>query len=175
MAAFSTWSYRVLVIVGLAVALTAAACTNGSPNAPAGVGVGHQAPGLQLESLDGRQVSLADYAGQVVLLNFWATWCPPCKEEIPTIERAYEAQRGAGFIVLGINEGEAVEVVRAFAGELGITYPVLIDKRGDVAARYRRRGLPLTVIVDRDGVIQVRHEGYLTAGQLDSYLSGLLP
>jgi len=125
--------------------------------------------------LDGRQVSLADYAGQVVLLNFWATWCPPCKEEIPTIERAYEAQRGAGFIVLGINEGEAVEVVRAFAGELGITYPVLIDKRGDVAARYRRRGLPLTVIVDRDGVIQVRHEGYLTAGQLDSYLSGLLP
>ncbi len=128
-----------------------------------------------MESLDGRQVSLADYAGQVVLLNFWATWCPPCKEEIPTIERAYEAQRGAGFMVLGINEGEAVEVVRAFAGELGITYPVLIDKRGDVAAQYRRRGLPLTVIVDRDGVIQVRHEGYLTAGQLDSYLSGLLP
>jgi thiol-disulfide isomerase/thioredoxin len=125
--------------------------------------------------LDGHQVSLADYAGQVVLLNFWATWCPPCKEEIPAIEKAYQAHRVDGFMVLGINEGEALEVVRAFADELGITYPVLIDKRGEAAARYRRRGLPLTVIVDRDGVIQVRHEGYLTAGQLDTYLSRLLP
>jgi peroxiredoxin len=78
-------------------------------------------------------------------------------------------------MVLGINDREAIEVVQAFAGELGITYPVLIDKRGDVAAQYRRRGLPLTLIVDRDGVIQVRHEGYLTAGQLDKYLSRLLP
>ena len=161
-------------MLGLAVALTAGACTD-SLDAPAGPGVGRQAPDLRLESLDGRQVSLADYAGQVVLLNFWATWCPPCKEEIPAIERAYQAHRDDGLVVLGINDGEAAEVVRAFAGELGITYPVLIDRRGDVAAQYRRRGLPLTVIVDRDGVIQVRHEGYLTAGQLDSYLSRLLP
>jgi len=124
--------------------------------------------------LDSRQISLADYAGQVVLLNFWATWCPPCKEEIPAIERAYEAHRDDGFMVLGINDGEALEVVQTFASELGITYPVLIDRRGEVAAQYRRRGLPLTLIVDRDGVIQVRHEGYLTAGQLDKYLSGLL-
>ena len=137
--------------------------------------MGRQAPDLRLESLDGRQVSLADYAGQVVLLNFWATWCPPCKEEIPAIERAYVAHRDEGFMVLGINEGEALEIVQTFASELGITYPVLIDKRGDVAAQYRRRGLPLTLIVGRDGVIQVRHEGYLTAGQLDKYLSGLLP
>jgi cytochrome c biogenesis protein CcmG/thiol:disulfide interchange protein DsbE len=162
-------------VLGLAVALTVGACTNPSLDAPAGGGVGRQAPGLKLESLDGRQVSLADYAGQVVLLNFWATWCPPCKEEIPAIERAYEGHRDEGFMVLGINEGEASQVVQAFAGELGITYPVLIDRRGDVAAQYRRRGLPLTVIVDRDGVIQVRHEGYMTAGQLDSYLSRLLP
>jgi len=138
-------------------------------------GVGYQAPGFRLESLDGRQVSLADYPGQVVLLNFWATWCPPCKEEIPAIEKAYEAHRDEGFMVLGINEGETFEAVQAFASEIGITYPVLIDKRGNVAAQYRRRGLPLTLIVDRDGVIQVRHEGYLTAGQLDKYLSGLLP
>ncbi len=175
MATLSTWSCRVLVVLGLAVALTAGACTNGSLDAPAGAGVGRRAPDLQLESLDGRQVSLADYAGQVVLINFWATWCPPCKEEIPAIERAYQAHRDEGFVVLGINDGEAFEVIQAFAGELGITYPVLIDKRGDVAARYRRRGLPLTLIVDRNGVIQVRHEGYLTAGQLDRYLSGLLP
>jgi len=137
--------------------------------------VGRQAPDFRLESLDGRQVSLADYAGQVVLLNFWATWCPPCKDEIPAIERVYEAHRDEGFMVLGINEGEALAVVQVFASEIGITYPVLIDKRGNVAAKYRRRGLPLTLIVDRDGVIQVRHEGYLTAGQLDKYLSGLLP
>jgi len=162
-------------VLGLAVALTAGACTNGSLGAPAGGGVGRQAPDFRLESLDGRQVSLADYAGQVVLLNFWATWCPPCKEEIPAIERAYVAHRGEGFMVLGINEGEALEIVQTFASELGITYPVLIDKRGNVAAQYRRRGLPLTLIVDRNGVIQVRHEGYVTAGQLDKYLSGLLP
>jgi peroxiredoxin len=174
MVAFSTWNCRVLAVLGLAVALTAGACTD-SLDAPAGPGVGRQAPDLRLESLDGRQVSLADYAGQVVLLNFWATWCPPCKEEIPAIEKAYQAHRDDGFVVLGINDGEASEVIRAFADELGITYPVLIDKRGDVAAQYRRRGLPLTVIVDRDGVIQVRHEGYLTADQLDSYLSHLLP
>jgi cytochrome c biogenesis protein CcmG/thiol:disulfide interchange protein DsbE len=175
MAPLSTWSCRILVVLGLAVVLTAGACTNSSLDAPAGVGVGRQAPNLQLESLDGHQVSLADYAGQVVLINFWATWCPPCKEEIPAIERAYEAHRDEGFMVLGINDGEALGVVQAFAGELGITYPVLIDRRRDVAAQYRRRGLPLTVIVDRAGVIQVRHEGYLTAGQLDRYLSRLLP
>jgi len=175
MATCSTWGCRVLAILGLVVVLTAGACTNGSLDASTGPGVGRQAPGLRLESLDGRQVSLADYAGQVILLNFWATWCPPCKEEIPTIEKAYQAHRDEGLVVLGINDGEAAEVVRAFAGELGITYPVLIDKHGDVAARYRRRGLPLTVIVDRDGVIRIRHEGYLTAGQLDSYLSRLLP
>jgi cytochrome c biogenesis protein CcmG/thiol:disulfide interchange protein DsbE len=174
MVAFSTWNCRILAVLGLAVALTAGACTD-SLDAPAGPGVGRQAPDFRLESLDGRQVSLADYAGQVVLLNFWATWCPPCKEEIPAIEKAYQAHRDDGFVVLGINDGEASEVIRAFADELGITYPVLIDKRGDVAAQYRRRGLPLTVIVDRDGVIQVRHEGYLTADQLDSYLSHLLP
>ncbi len=162
-------------MLGLAVTLTAGACTNGSLDTSTGFGVGRRAPDFRLESLDGRQVSLVDYAGQVVLLNFWATWCPPCKEEIPAIERAYEAHRDEGFMVLGINEGEALEAVRDFADELGITYPVLIDKRGSVAAKYRRRGLPLTLIVDRDGVIQVRHEGYLTAGQLDKYLSGLLP
>lgn len=162
-------------MLGLAAVLTAGACTGPSLDAPAGPGVGRQAPDLRLESLDGHQVSLADYAGQVVLLNFWATWCPPCEEEIPAIEKAYQAHRDDGFVVLGINDGEALEVVRAFAGELGITYPVLIDKHRDVAAQYRRRGLPLTVIVDRDGVIQVRHEGYLTAGKLDSYLSRLLP
>ena len=111
----------------------------------------------------------------LALLNFWATWCPPCKEEIPAIERAYQAHRDDGFMVLGVNEGEALDLVQAFAGELGITYPVLIDRRGDVAAQYRRRGLPLTLIVDRKGLIQVRHEGYLAAGQLDKYLSGLLP
>ena len=175
MATSSTWAYRLFAVLGLAVILAAGACTNGTSNAHVGGGVGRQAPDFRLESLDGHQIALADYAGQVILINFWATWCPPCKEEIPTIERAYQAHRDEGFMVLGINEGEALDIVRAFASELGVTYPVLIDKRGNVAAQYRRRGLPLTVIVDRDGVVQIRHEGYLTAGQLDKYLSGLLP
>jgi peroxiredoxin len=140
-----------------------------------GVNEGNQARDFTLESLDGSQVSLADYRGQVVLINFWATWCAPCRAEIPDLQEAYEARQSDGFVVLGVNVEESRSAVEPFVTEFDMTYPVLFDETGDILKLYRAIGLPMSLLVDQDGVIRARHVGYLTAGQLEDYLAQVFP
>ena len=141
---------------------------------PQGVNQGNQARDFTLEALDGTEVSLKDYKGRVVLVNFWATWCPPCKAEIPDILSVYEDRKDDGFVVLGVNVEESLEQVEPFVDELRMTYPVLLDESGRLFKMYRGLGLPMSLIVDREGVIQVRHVGFLTADQLERYVTDLL-
>jgi peroxiredoxin len=155
--------------------LTATACTGANQVRSEGVKEGSQAPDFVLEALDGEQVSLEEFSGQVVLMNFWATWCPPCKAEIPDIEAAYQLHQEDGLVVLGINVEESRETVEPFVEEFNITYPVLLDEARQVFKAYRVSGLPMSVIVDREGVIRVRHTGTMTAAQLERYLEQLLP
>jgi thiol-disulfide isomerase/thioredoxin len=119
--------------------------------------------------------SLGEYRGNVVLLNFWATWCPPCRAEIPDIEKVYQARRGDGFVVLGIDVEESRESVAPFVEAMGMSYPVLLDEGGQVLKMYRAIGLPMSILLDQDGVIQVRHVGVLTMEQLEDYLAQVLP
>jgi peroxiredoxin len=164
-----------LITLLLLLTLSLAACTASEATQRQGVEEGIRARDFTLETLDGEQVSLSDYRGSVVLINFWATWCPPCRAEIPDFEQAYREHKDQGFAILGVNEQEAGETVRPFVDQLGVSYPVLLDKSGKVANEYRALGLPVSILVDRDGVIHTRHIGFLSTDVLKEHLDKILP
>ena len=117
------------------------------------------APAFSLTDIDGKKVSLADFKGKVVILDFWATWCPPCRKEIPdfiTIQKEY-ADRGVQIVGVALDE---LPKVQAFARENGMTYPVLIGNDGVVAQYGGIEGIPTTFIIDRKGKIVERFEGF---------------
>ena len=131
---------------------------------------GALAPMFTLETPEGESVSLSDFRGQVVLMNFWATWCAPCRVEMPIIQSRYDQ---GGFAVLMIDFDESGVVVRAFMDDIGLDLPVLLDPGGIVREQYRVRGLPSSFLVDRDGVIRFLHVGEMTENELDGYLTQL--
>jgi cytochrome c biogenesis protein CcmG, thiol:disulfide interchange protein DsbE len=143
----------------------------GTP-APAPV-VGAPAPDFGLTNLDGQDVRLSDLRGRVVLINFWATWCGPCRIEMPHFEKKHQALESQGLTVLAVNLDEAASDVSAFADELSLTFPILLDPGGAVNTLYRVRGYPTTFFVNRDGMIDRQHIGLMTEGQLDDYLARL--
>jgi peroxiredoxin len=138
-----------------------------------GVQPGQRALSFTLQDVDGNAVSLEEYRGQVVLLNFWATWCGPCRLEMPTFQQRYEALREDGFTVLAVNYDESEEQVRAFREELGLIFPLLLDPGGEVQRQYRIRGYPTSVLIDRAGGVHQIHVGFMSESELDNYLDEL--
>jgi peroxiredoxin len=136
------------------------------PDSPA---VGKPAPDFELQSLSETQFRLSDLSGKVVLINFWASWCGPCRLEMPAIQARY-LQHPDELEVLAINFDEPIEDVRAFVDELGLTLPVLLDPGAAVQDLYRVRGYPTTYMVDAQGVVRVVHIGFMSEKQLDAYL-----
>ena len=137
---------------------------------------GHLAPDFTLNTPDGQPISLADYRGQVVLVNFWATWCPSCIAEMPDYEAVYRRQGGDKFTVLGINLQEGEDRVAQFARGLGLSFPILLDQDGQVTIRdYQMVGMPGSVIIDRQGVIFYRHIGPMSGAVLTEKLDELGP
>jgi peroxiredoxin len=134
--------------------------------APAPV-VGAPAPDFTLNDLASQPVTLSGLQGQVVLINFWATWCGPCRIEMPAIQRRYEALKDQGFTVLAVNLDEPITEVSAFVNEYGLTFPVLLDPGAKVNDLYRVRGYPTSFVVDREGFIKQLHIGSMTEAQLD--------
>lgn len=145
------------------------ACSPSFLNAPAPE-VGSPAPDFTLQTPQGESISLSDLRGQVVLINFWATWCAPCRVEMPAIQARYN--RG-GFSALAIDFDESAELVRAFVDELSLSFPVLLDPGGEIQNLYRVRGYPTSFFVDADGIIRVFHIGDMSETELDNYLSHL--
>ena len=127
------------------------------------------APDFELKSLTGEKKHLADYQGKVVVLNFWATWCGPCKDEMPFFQEIYE-RYGSEIAVLAVNNQETVDKVSPFVEELGLTYEILMDNDGSVATQYQVIGFPTTYFIDPNGIIKFLHVGVLTEEQLDGYL-----
>ncbi len=116
-----------------------------------------EAPAFTLPDIDGQQVRLSDFKGKVVLLNFWATWCAPCLEEMPDMQLLWEKSREEGFVILAVaaDRGSKEQVV-AFAQELALTFPVLLDPDGNVRNRYEVAALPMSYLIGRDGKISGR-------------------
>lgn len=116
---------------------------------------GFLAPDFMLASTDGQQFRLSSLRGQPVVLNFWATWCPPCRAEMPALEELWRRSTSGGVIVLGVNQGERADVIERFArGTVNTTFPLLLDTQQEVGKRYGVRALPTTFFVDADGRIQ---------------------
>ena len=130
-----------------------------------------EAPPFALPMLNGNSMSLSDMRGQFVLVEFWATWCGPCRYSTPSLEAVYRRYKDRGVAVLLINQGESPEQVRAWAGKR-FTAPILLDRDGAVGTRYGVNGIPRLLIIDREGRILYDHSGY--AGELERNLGVIL-
>ena len=137
-----------------AAQITPAPPTVASTQPPVGTAVGMQAPDFSLTTLDGKTAHLSDYRGQVVLLNFWATWCPPCRIEIPGLVSAYQHYKGQGFTIVAVNMQEPKDTVASFAGQQHMDFPILLDGDGSAASMYVGRGIPTSYLIDRNGVVR---------------------
>ncbi len=119
------------------------------------------APDFTLEDMDGKSYTLSSLRGKVVMVNFWATWCPPCREEIPSMETLYQALHKKGFIVLAINQWEAPDHVFSYMGQLEVypSFPILFDRDSHVSEAFEVKGLPTTLIIDKQGRVVYRAIG----------------
>lgn len=117
------------------------------------------APAFSLRGEDGKTYRLSDYRGKVVVLNFWATWCPPCRYEMPSMERAHNKVKDEGIVLLAVNVGETEDEIFEFTGRYPVTFPLLLDSDGAVVRRYRVVGLPTTFVIDPRGRITHRAVG----------------
>ncbi|MFZ0546964.1 MAG: TlpA disulfide reductase family protein, partial [Candidatus Promineifilaceae bacterium] len=138
-----------------------------------GMDVGDKALNFTLADLDGTPVSLNDFRGQPVIINFWASWCAPCRIEMPELQKAYETYQDDGLVILALNEDEPVDVARDyFVGEMGLTFTALLDDNSAIATALGNFGtLPTTFFVDPEGTITVIHRGPMTFGQIEDYLA----
>jgi thiol-disulfide isomerase/thioredoxin len=131
--------------------------------------IGSPAPDFSLTSLDNQTVKLSQFRGTPVLINFWATWCPPCKEELPLLVKTHQANQDR-LVILGVDMAEEAGVVRDKVREVGITYPVLLDSQNEVTNRYQVRGYPTSLFVDKNGIVQRITVGQLTEDTIKSAL-----
>jgi peroxiredoxin len=118
------------------------------------------APAFQLTGRNGKAIDLSQFKGQVVMINFWATWCGPCRVEMPHLARLYDKYRGSGFTVLAVNIDEDPYKAASLAKQLGMRFPVLLDKEKKVSRLYDLSTMPSTILVDREGRVRYVHRGY---------------
>lgn len=118
------------------------------------------APDFTLINRDGETVQLADLKGKVVMINFWASWCGPCRQEMPFLDEMYKDFHRAGFVLLGVNLDQNTAAAEKFLADVPVTFPVLMDPKGDVAKLYNNRAMPSSFFVDREGQLAYLHMGY---------------
>ena len=138
---------------------------------------GQLAPAFRVPDPDGNTISLQDYQGRPVIINFWATWCGPCRQEMVVLQAAYEAHKAAGLTILAVSEDQQdrIETVRAYWAALGLTFLLLLDPDGSVAVLYGVLFLPSTVFVHPSGAVVAVHFGPLTQTQIEQHLKAILP
>lgn len=124
--------------------------------------IGQKAPDFTLRANTGKNLKLSELRGQVVMINFWATWCAPCREEMPHLNKLHEQYRKAGFALLGVNVDDKAATAEAMARELKVVFPVLFDTDKQVSRRYDVDAMPSTVLIDRDGKVRHIFRGYRT-------------
>jgi len=130
---------------------------------------GQMAPDFALKSSTGENLRLSEYRGNVVMINFWATWCGPCRQEMPLLDELYARYARVGFSLLGVNIDDDSRRAMQMIKELGVTFPVLFDSRKEVSRLYAVEAMPVTILVDREGNVRHVHHGY-KPGYEDIYL-----
>lgn len=169
----SNWGFKVLIIIGVLMMMTALVgllnqfrqtSSPGAAQAPSTgpLRVGIPMPAFTLSDLDGKQVKLSDYAGRVVMINAWATWCPPCEAEMPSLNTFYQQHRDSGFVILAINAGETREQAATFVSKYGLAFPILLDPNLALMDQFAIQDYPTSILVGKDGKIKVKHIGYLS-------------
>lgn len=174
-----------LVIVGLGLVLLgvaafallpqpgSAAQTESLSSIP--IEVHYAAPELSLADIAGTPASLSDYRGQVLLVNLWATWCPPCKKEMPTLQAFHDAHQAEGFLIIAINDGDPAADVAQFVKEYGLTFPVWLDPKYVASEEaFKSMNLPSSYVIDREGVIRLQWVGEITYAVLEKYVTPLI-
>jgi len=148
-----------------------------SPTAPVeGAQVGNLAPDFQLQNLNGQAVSLNNLRGKSVLINFWATWCPPCRGEMPYIQEIYEEWSDKELVLLAINIGESSSKAREFMQNHNLSFTVLLDTKQAIAQKYNITGIPTTFFIDKDGIIQGKVIGaFQNKTQIEDGLTKIMP
>jgi len=122
--------------------------------------VGKPAQDFALKSLDGKNIRLSELRGEVVLVNFWATWCGPCREEMPLLNQVYQSYHAVGLEMLGVNIDDDANSASNMAKTLGVKFPVLFDASKSVSRQYEVSTMPMTLLIGRDGTVRYVHQGY---------------
>jgi peroxiredoxin len=143
---------RLLLSIAAVLSCAAASATT--------VQVSNPAPDFTLRSMDGPNVRLNEQRGRVVMVNFWATWCGPCRQEMPHLNKLHDKYRDAGFVLLGVNIDDNARAATDLAAKLGLRFPVLLDTDKSVSRLYDLGSMPATVLIDREGRVRHLHRGY---------------
>ncbi len=163
-----------LIILGLVAAqvLTTGNFTNDVSVVPSVVNF--PAPELTLSDLKGTPVNISEYRQKIVMINNWATWCPPCKAEMPTLLKYYKAHAEQGFILFGIDAGDPQEEVSKFIDDYGLTFPILLDPDTKTLTAFHNDSLPSSYVIDHDGNVVLAWSGPINMAMLEKYLTPLL-
>jgi cytochrome c biogenesis protein CcmG, thiol:disulfide interchange protein DsbE len=167
----------VMAILLLLFGKQSASSTTAAPSSSRSVApaeVNYAAPELSLQNVNGDTESLSDYRDKVVLVNNWATWCPPCKAEIPTLEAYYKAHNEEGFVIIGIEAGESQNEVLQFVQGANITYPVWFDLKNASLQAFRSPNLPNSFVIDRKGTVRLVWVGEINREMLEKYVTPLV-
>lgn len=138
------------------------------------VKVDYPAPSVTLTDLEGVSHSLTDYHGQVVLVNMWATWCPPCRKEMPTLQSYYEKHASEGFVIIGLNDGDPAVDVSAFVAQYGLTFPIWLDPTYSSEDIFGTMNLPSSFVIDRQGQVRLQWVGEINMSLLEKYVTPLI-
>jgi thiol-disulfide isomerase/thioredoxin len=139
------------------------------------VEVYYESPNLELSGLDGADHELTEHLGEVVLINLWATWCPPCKAEMPTLEAYYKAHQKDGFVTIAVNDGDPEDSVADFVSEYKLTFPVWLDPTYEATDNaFKTRNLPSSFVIDREGYVRLRWVGEIDRAALEKYVTPLI-
>jgi peroxiredoxin len=165
---------RVAILGILLVALIYALYTslNKEPNA---VKVGSKAPNFSLEQLDGPPLVLDDLKGKGVILNFWGTWCEPCKAEMPALQKQYDKYKDKGLVVVGLNIGESPITIEPFVKELGVNFPIVMDRKSEITKLYRIGPIPTTFFISPEGEVAEIFIGEMKEAYIESQVKKILP
>jgi peroxiredoxin len=168
-----------LILIGLAAFFLLQGTKNTEVSKPVSksvvpMAVNYSAPELSLQNVNGKTEALIGYRDKVVLVNNWATWCPPCKAEIPTLVAYYETHITDGFVIIGVEAGEAQNDVLKFVQEHHMTYPVWFDLKNVAMNAFHNESLPSSYVIDRKGTVRLAWVGEINQAMLEKYVTPLL-